>query len=111
MDFPDPFQAAEVTASPQGSTTATAPVSVTVVDVNDQSPTFDHATYRGTVQENSQARIPITLQPEGQMEMIVRDYDKVSTAAKHNTSTLHKYASLVIVTLRALYVTFHQDFI
>ena len=65
-----------MTVTPQGKTTATAVVTIRILDVNDESPIFNHRVYEATVLENAQAHIPITLQPHG-VEMIVKDHDKV----------------------------------
>ena len=71
------WQTQEITDNPQGLTTAVAPVTIRVLDVNDETPTFNQLVYLGTVLENTQARIPVTLNPEG-TQLNVRDYDEVS---------------------------------
>ena len=57
-----------------GVTNATALVSVRVLDINDQKPTFDNVSYSGSVQENTQQTIPITLTSP----ISVTDFDEVS---------------------------------
>ena len=66
-----------MTANPQGETTATAYVTIRIVDENDETPTFSQAFYNASVQENMPLRIPITFLPLG-TEMIVHDYDQVN---------------------------------
>ena len=74
--FISPSQVSEVTNTPSGDTTATALVTITITDVNDQTPTFSAPAYQAAVFENTQVHIPITLLPEG-TEMTVYDYDGV----------------------------------
>ena len=67
-----------MTSTPQGPTTATAPVTIRVMDVNDQTPTFDSPAYTGSVLENTQQTIPVTVDTD----VFVFDYDEVSESAK-----------------------------
>ena len=69
-------QTEEDTPTPQGPTKAEAPVTIRILDINDQVPTFNKSHYEATVQENTLERIPVTLLPVGS-EMIVRDMDEV----------------------------------
>ena len=71
------FQTQEITNPPQGPTTARAPVTVTILDVNDQTPTFSKTFYNATVTENTQVKIPVTFTPDG-TEMTVQDFDQVT---------------------------------
>ncbi len=70
-------QASEVTSNPQGETTATAIVTIRVLDANDETPTFSATSYTASVQEHMPVRIPVSFLPLG-TEMVVRDYDQVS---------------------------------
>ena len=70
------LQASEVTNNPQGQTTATAYVTIRIVDDNDETPTFSQNFYNASVQENMPLRIPVTFLPLG-TEMVVHDYDEV----------------------------------
>ena len=54
-------------------TNATSIVTVRVLDVNDQMPTFDRSSYTGEVQENTQETIPVTLTDP----ISVTDFDEV----------------------------------
>ena len=76
LNVPFYFQAYEVTSSPKGPTSTTAPVTINIQDVNDETPTFSQNFYNATVAENTQARIPITFMPFN-TEMVVRDFDQV----------------------------------
>ena len=69
-------QVEEDTPTPQGQTTATAMVSIQILDVNDQMPTFTQSSYEAVIQENTVERIPVSLLPLG-TEIIVRDFDEV----------------------------------
>lgn len=60
----------------QGDITATAIVTIRVLDANDETPTFNRRYYNASVQEHMPLRIPVNFLPLG-TEMIVRDYDQV----------------------------------
>ena len=51
-------------------------MTIRILDINDQAPTFNQSQYQATVLENTQARIPVTFLPIG-TEMIVSDWDEV----------------------------------
>lgn len=70
------LQTEEDTPTPQGPTTATAPVTIRILDVNDQIPTFNQDVYNTTVLENTQAMIPVSFLP-ADTQMIVTDLDQV----------------------------------
>ena len=57
-------------------TTATAAITIQILDVNDKTPMFNRRVYEATVLENAQTHIPITLLPIG-TDIIVTDHDKV----------------------------------
>ena len=54
------------------STTATIVIKVTVLDINDNTPTFDKQTYTATVQENI---VPASNVPD--LQMTITDIDSV----------------------------------
>ena len=70
------FQVQEVVNFQHSASTATVTVTIRVLDVNDQSPTFSQAVYTARVLENGQQRMPLTMQPIG-TEIVVKDYDEV----------------------------------
>ena len=74
-----------MTPYPQGNTTAIAGVTVRILDVNDQTPTFELSSYEATIQENTQALVPVSLIPAGR-EMMVTDMDEVAFMCKTNTA-------------------------
>ena len=76
------LQASEVTNNPQGQTTATAYVTIRIVDENDETPTFGQSFYNASVQENMPLRIPVTFLPLG-TEMVVHDYDEVDFTSEN----------------------------
>ena len=51
-------------------------MTIRILDINDQTPTFNLAQYQATVPENTQSRIPVSILPIG-TEMIVSDWDEV----------------------------------
>ncbi|XP_067670754.1 protocadherin Fat 4-like [Haliotis asinina] len=53
--------------------TATATLTISVIDVDDNAPTFNKNMYSASIEENSQPGIPITLQPS---PITVEDIDK-----------------------------------
>ncbi|CAH1794571.1 unnamed protein product [Owenia fusiformis] len=67
--------AQEVTDTPMGITTATAKVTINILDENDNTPTFSQDWYNATVQENTQLHVPITFIPAG-LQMGVTDLDE-----------------------------------
>ena len=75
-------QAEEDTTTPQGPTTAEAHVTIRILDVNDQVPTFNQAQYSATLLENTQATIPVTFDPVG-TQMIISDMDEVRPRKKN----------------------------
>ena len=57
------FQASEVVPAGQvnnGATSATTLVTITVRDINDNTPTFSNTSYDATILENMQNNVPIT---------------------------------------------------
>lgn len=75
-----PLQATEIVPAGQmnyGTTTATALVTVTVADINDNAPVFSASQYTTRIMENMQVGVPITfLSPSNVMR--VSDADQVS---------------------------------
>lgn len=71
----------EVTSNPKGPTTAIAPATIRILDVNDQIPTFSELEYNARVLENTQAHVPITLVP-ADTDMLAMDLDEVTIMLK-----------------------------
>lgn len=59
-----------------GNTTATTLVTISVSDVNDNTPTFNHLNYTATIQENMQSGVPVIF--TANTIMSVNDIDQVS---------------------------------
>lgn len=59
-----------------GNTTATTLVTISVSDVNDNTPTFNHLNYTATIQENMQTGVPVIF--TANTIMSVNDIDQVS---------------------------------
>ena len=71
------IQAEEVTSVINyGNTTATTLVTISVSDVNDNTPTFNHNNYTATIQENMQNGVPVIF--TANTIMSVNDIDQVS---------------------------------
>lgn len=67
------MQASDVTSPAGGSMVAWAPVTISVLDANDEAPTFSRQVYSATLLENSPVGTPLSFDAD----ITVQDLDQV----------------------------------